>query len=274
MWRQREAIYATWAPEDARWSPWVKPVLFATLDEESRPLAPAATADVSWAPPARRAPEPGAGASGYREGEAPEPSAPGSTALVLELPGQRSLELALALAAVGYRPVPVISTTPPPSGAVALVDARPMQGLLGAGADVLRTLSLPADAPPAFALDEGRLPERRASPGQYDNRSLVFPQDFPSAAHLREAGITEVVVVSRVPTVRSDLAHVLARYQEGGLRVELQPPEAGAARQPITTTPPSDFRGMMYRAFALVGMARNAAGGFGSLVPVPSSGGG
>jgi len=273
MWRQKQAIYETWAPEAARWSPWVKPVLFATFDEESRPLAPAGAADVSWAPPARRAPEP-AEASGYREGDAPGPGAPGSTALVLELPGQRSLELALALAAVGYRPVPVISATPPPRGTVALVDARPMQGLLGAGADTLRTLSLPADAPPAFALDSDRLPERRASPGQYDNRSLVFPQDFPSAAHLREANIAEVLVVSRAPTVRSDLAHVLARYKEGGLRVELSAPDAGAPRQPIATTPLSDFRGMMYRAFALVGMARNAAGGFGSLVPVPSSGGG
>jgi hypothetical protein len=37
---------------------------------------------------------------------------------------------------------------------------------------------------------------------------------------------------------------------------------------------PSSFRNLAYRAFALFGLKRNSAGGFGSIIPVVSAGGG
>ena len=40
-------------------------------------------------------------------------------------------------------------------------------------------------APPAFLLDSDRMKAPAPDPGRFDNRWLVFPQDFPSAAFLR-----------------------------------------------------------------------------------------
>lgn len=272
MWEKRAELYAAWAPDGARWSPWVKPVLFATLDEPIAVLAPAAR-DVDWAPPAWRLDGEPAGDATYRQADEPGPRVPGDTALVLELAGVLSLETALALAAVGYRPVPILSATPSPYSAPPLVDVRSLQSLLVAGASLLRDLALPPDAPPAFVLDAGRLPQVSARPGQYDNRSLVFPQDFPSAAHLREGGIGRVLVVSTSTPVARDLSHVLVPWRDAGLSLESQRPERGAAREApvLQATEPGS---MIYRAFALLGLARSAAGGFGAVVPQPSSGGG
>ena len=268
-------LYQAWAPVGAPWSPWAKPVLFATFALESTITPPPSAAiDVAWAPAARREAREGDRAASYRDQSEPAPTAPGDTAIVLELPGTVALETALALAAIGYRPVPVLSATPSPYTSLGLVDVRPLQAVLGTGAQVLRSLPLPLDAPPAFVLDARRMPETRAIPGQYDNRSLLFPQDFPSASHLRDAGIARVLLVTHAAAVQRDLAHVLVRYRDAGLVVEVQAPDAAVPRRPLTEDAPSEFRSMMYRALALFGLKRNAAGGFGALIPVPSEGGG
>lgn len=75
-----------------------------------------------------------------------------------------------------------------------------------------------------------------------------------------------------------DLAHVLLRWQEGGLRIEGKPEkEEGDSPRAIEVRKPSRYRSMSYRALAILGLGRNDAGGFGMRVPIPappSSGGG
>lgn len=251
-------LFETWAPPDSVWSRWAKPVLFADT------VIPG-TAPVSQEPP-------------------PPPSSPraetrirvledGATAFVLDLPGAQSVELGLALARAGYRPVPLFNTA---DHVAAVVNVRPIRDQLKAGAEEVRRLGTRPGAPPAFLLDSGR-GAGTPSPGKFDNRWIVFPQDFPSANFLRSQGIHRVVLLqekARGEQPQPDLAHVLRRWQEAGVEIYLQDPSADEPPRPLTVQRPSSFRGLAYRAFALMGLKRNSAGGFGSIIPVPSSGGG
>src|SRR5262249_52980523 len=159
------ALYATWAPDESPWSPWSKPVLFAHLPEQLELLRPP--------------PEPVAAAL-YLPHER-------RCALVLDLPGASAVTAGLGLAALGYRPVPLFNSCPPSDADAfkmigAAVDARAILEAIVAGSAELAALALPADAPPAFLLDSRRsAPGLSIQPRMFDNRSVVFAADFPSA---------------------------------------------------------------------------------------------
>jgi hypothetical protein len=249
----RETFFI-WAPPDAAWSPWAKPVLFSELAE-----VPAGF--------------PG-GIVPFTDSEAPWLSVFGRrTAIVVDLPGEVAVIRGLQLAHHGYRPVPLFNTSHT-SGEV--VPTREIIAGLHTGRAVLASLHLANDAPPVFLLDAGRLPHRMpATPGRYDNRWVVLPQDFPSGNRLREQGIDTVLLWQNDPyQPKDDLAHILRRWQEAGLRVFVkhgpldQPPEL------ITINRPSRFQSVFHRLFVLMGLRRNSAGGFGSIVPEPSQSGG
>jgi hypothetical protein len=253
-----QQLYETWAPADAVWSRWAKPVLFAS---PGLPALPDASA-----PPPPLAAEP-SGPRGWRAGARLDPQA----AYVVDLPGAASVEAGLALARAGYRPVPLYNTTRHPA---AVVEVDAILSRLAAGADELAALGIPPEAPPAFLLDARRLaPAASAAPGRFDNRWVVFPQDFPSASFLRSRGIQRVVVVQEgegEPAL--DLAHVLLRYRQAGLEIDRQPPDLTAAPQPIEVRRPSLFRSVFYRALTLSGLRRNSAGGFGAVIPIAAAG--
>ena len=249
-------LFEIWAPAQSTWSRWAKPVLFTAIG-----IAP---------PPASS------------ESSAPLLNLPssGRTVVVVDLPGVDSVRSGLALAEAGYRPVPLFNGAPGPTltpGGSALIDVRPIVHGLERGAERLRRLPLAADACPAFLLDADRQAPQwgTAAPGRFDNRWLVFPQDFPSASFLSAQRIDCAVLVQ--PGGRSqpmpDLAHVVLRWQEAGIQVLVWNPEAGGVPQLIQVGRPSRFRSTWYRVLALMGLRRNSAGGFGSVIPEPSSGG-
>jgi hypothetical protein len=137
-------------------------------------------------------------------------------------------------------------------------------------------LRLPADAPPVFLLDSNRrvgMPP--FEPGRFDNRSVSFPSDFPSANFLLSQGITQVrLVMGETLQPQADLAHTLRRWQECGIEFSAQSighPEAGF---PITIERPSGFRRLWHAAMVAVGLRRNPLGGFGGIVPTPGGHGG
>ncbi|MFA6961560.1 MAG: hypothetical protein WC205_12465 [Opitutaceae bacterium] len=243
-----------WAPSNSVWSPWAKPVLFAELPEV--PIG------ISGGVPPLTAPEvPWLSVFGHH------------TALVLDLPGEAAVLRGLQLAHHGYRPVPLFNTS---HSQGEVVPTRELIAGLHSGRQVLASLSLPANAPPAFLLDSGRLPHRiPVAPGKYDNRWVVLPQDFPSGNRLRELGIDTVVLwQTEGGQPRDDLAHVLRRWQEAGIPIYLK---YGMAEQPpasVTINRPSRFMSIFHRLFVLAGLRRNSAGGFGSIVPEPSQSGG
>jgi hypothetical protein len=266
----REEAFELWAPAQSPWSVWTKPVLFAhlprALDAEDVPAQPI-------------------------ERELWEPHAAGSTLLVIDLQGARAVQLGEALVGVGFRPVPLFNavpaTDPPawPRGAMpgALVDVGPLIDALQAATlrlgEALRRL--PATAPPAFLLHS----ERRhgvPTPGDFDNRSLSLPTDFPSAAFLQSSGITKALLILEAGDPDGDgnqpspdLAHTLLRWQNAGLAIGVARVDAGfrvSTIQPVVVRAPRWFRRLWYGVLALVGLRRHPLGGFGGTLPLPSSG--
>lgn len=241
-------LFDVWAPETALWSAWAKPVLFAQMQSGSAAPQVLPELDVSAALVQPR------------------------VAVVVDLPALRALEVAMAFAQRGYRPVPLFNGVD--GGPSQLIDNRPLMTALRSWRDALLALPLSDDAPPAFVLDSGRLAGRvLPAPGRFDNRWVVFPQDFPSGHKLRSHGIEHALLVSERREIANDLAHVLLRWQELGVTVHAtdDPPQAP---ERIQVQKPSAFRSLWQRAMVAAGLHRNAAGGFGSVVPQPSQGGG
>jgi hypothetical protein len=251
-------LFRAWAPDDAHWTPWVKPVLFASAgtppDGDARARWSAELArERTWTPPR-----------------------PADLALVLDLPGPQALALALDCAARGWRPVPLFNSC---RGRAALVDNEPLVAGLEDGQRVLAGLALRDDAPPAFVLDARRLDGVPAS-SSFDNRWIVFPQDLPSAARLAACRIARVLLVQtgrREP--RNDLAHVLLRWQQAGIEIlglDLAALDAGGKPgepEPLRVKKPGLFRALGYRVLTAVGLRPSSAGGFGAIVPLAHAGG-
>lgn len=257
----KELIYDAWAPAASPWSPWAKPVLFTVLPVSPDGADPLPPVPVGWAPPAD-----------------------GSTALVVNLPGSAGVSAAVALAARGYRPVPLYNAVPATSpGSLfagfstrqSAVNVLAIARALQAGATLLARQP-PADAaPPAFLLDHNRVGTGSAPPPNwFDNRSVSFTTDFPSASFLKSRGVHRVVVVQPDHVIAHDLAHTLRRWQDAGLTLELLVPGSdGDLCQPLTVAKPGWFGLAFQRVFIAMGLRRHAAGGFGGWVPEPSSAG-
>jgi hypothetical protein len=267
-----EQLYSIWAPEGSVWSQWVLPVPFAQLTcPDSAPPPTVPEFNLDWLP-FENAPD---------------------LAVVVDLPGGDAIHYGLALLERGFRPVPVIDGSPGPDRHVifptdpsssrgdnyksaGIVDMRGLLLALCWGAESLRQNRLAPQAPPAFLVDSKRM---GAVPyvieSAFDNRWMVFPQDFPSGRYLRDRGIRRVVLVhdTFLKQPQEDLAHVLLRWQQGGIAIESKSAHFGDAPAPIQVSRPSRFRAVWYRALAILGLRRNDAGGFGGYPPDPSGAG-
>jgi hypothetical protein len=246
-------LFEAWAPPSSVWSPWAKPVLFAHM-EGSRArsldgLEATPEVDCSWA---------GSVAAG--------------TALILELPGSESVPIAAALALRGFRPVPLFNTTPGPAPVV--VEVRPTMAALARYAGAVAASNLSSDAPPAFMLDSLRLKTQGRTEGAYDNRWAVFEQDFPSANFLHARGIHQVLLVAPTGGTEPDLARILSTWRRQGLSLLFRPDHGTPKIEPLTPRTILNWRLAAFAAMLALGLRRNATGGFGSRIPVASSGGG
>ncbi len=251
-------LYKLWAPEDSIWSNWAKPVLFAEHlfdGNEPDPSTKWTSANVVWAP----APDSG-------------------TAIVLDLPGSNAVWYGVALSQRGYRPVPLYNGVRGPTtlGISTLVSVDDIILALHQVRETMAGLQLPPDAPPVFLLDSQRFAGSTiATPGHFDNRWWIFPQDFPSSNFLLSRGIRSVILgQAQAMAPHRDLAHVLLRWQEAGIHVLTCGVDDPGPPTPISVQKPDNFRALWYRAMVLAGLRRNSAGGFGAIIPEPSSGGG
>lgn len=249
-----ESAYDAFAPDGGRWSPWVKPTPFAHFK-----TAPPLPADA------------------FPESPLPAlPPADGRSAVVIDLPSEAAVLAGLTAARAGFRPVPLFNANSAPGRERESVDTKDVRSALHAVALALRDLRLPIDAPPAFLLDANRLGTslraRRPPPGDFDNRWITLPQDWPSANLLLSHGVEEVVVIQASRGIAADLAHVLRRWQDAGVRFRGAAWHAAESR-PFTVPRPPRFRSIWYRLLATFGFKVGAAGAFGAVIPEPSSGG-
>jgi hypothetical protein len=241
----REEAFAAWAPEGVFWSEWAKPIVFAQGERvfEPRPLLDATI-------PAM-------------------PMTFDSTAVVVaDLPGADAVLAGLSLAMLGWRPVPLFNATRGPSPAV---EVEPIAFAMANGVQKLQWLNLSPAAPPAFLVDALRFGGgAKPRPGSYDNRWVVLPQDFPSGALLASRGVKSAILLQRSSaglSIADDLRHVLRRWQEHGIRIDLVEIDTKKAQANVNVPAPSRFRRAWYVALALLGLRRSNVGGFGSFVP-------
>lgn len=256
----KRQIFEVWAPTDSIWSPWVSPAIFA---------------QTNWENPDRF----------YKEEDTfvpcwPESSATPGNGVVIDLPGVQSVRLAMLLAERGYRPIPILNVSPgPDAGETAhpyiVLEMRGVIKEILLATLRLQRLSIPPDAAPAFFLDSRRLEGTAPlKDGMFDNRWMVFPQDFPSAAFLTKQKIGRVTLVQpKRAQPLEDLSHALMRWQEAGIEILAQDAAGSGAAEEITVWKPSRFKAAWYRALAILGLRRSSVGGFGSFIPEASGGG-
>jgi hypothetical protein len=255
-----EELFSFWAPRESLWSPWVIPVPFAqmscsdSVDQSTATQAIEATSILDAAD---------------------------SLAVVVDLPGGEAIRFGLALAQRGFRPVPVIDGSPSPllapfsprlhyeearANQIVVVDMTDLLAALCAGGKLLQTLSLSANAPPAFLLDSMRMSgEKNTEKAICDNRWKVIPQDFPSAAFLKQQGIRQVILVQKERRrPQEDLAEVLVRWQRAGVEMLLSDEKHTRQAQAIRIGEPPRVRASWRRLLEIFGLHRNSIAAFGA----------
>jgi len=247
----REEIFDLWAPPPGKWSLWAKPMLFAKMPYViEAPIALPEPIDISWLP---------------------RPD--GQSAIVADLPGAQSVQFGLACAAAGYRPIPLFNAAP---GEMSVVPVMEIALAVQEGAPRLTGLYPPMDAPPVFLLDSNRrVGTPPFQPGMFDNRSVSFPSDFPSANFLLAQGINQILLIQdQAGQPQADLSHTLRRWQEAGITFVGRSIGPQDDFDPMTIDRPSGFRRLWHNVMVAAGLRRNPLGGFGGIVPTPGGHGG
>jgi hypothetical protein len=247
----KDEIYRIWAPSDVQWSRWVKPVLFSFMDSRFDVRRPAITQfNTDWIPK------------------------PGQVAFIVDLPGEDGVVWGLQLARLGYRPVPLYNALPfPPSEKMfpappqCTVDVVPILAGLYRETAALKEIRLAADAPPAFLLDaDRRIARKDPKPGIFDNRSVCFYTDYPSAEFLFSRQITQAIILQRGSNVAGDLLLVLLEWQKAGIQLLRKDPMEAAPPKLVVVEPPSFLQRVWYRISVALSLQRGELGGFGSIV--------
>lgn len=234
-------LYQRWTAERLLWTRWTKPVVFMGITDEQ----PGAFSQLKKAPWAK-----------YRR----------RRAVIVDLPGEKSVEAGLTAALSGYCPVLLFNGVN--GGSSSIVPMRNLVQSVVDGAYAFDKNRIADDANPVFLLDGKRLTKIKRKSGKFDNRWCVVPQDFPSANLLLEHGIREILV--QTDKVRRDLEYVLYQFQKAGITIMFCNHRGGISTVKISN--PQRWK-LFYRFFVLLGFNRNAAGGFGMSIPEISSGG-
>lgn len=190
--------YKIWAPSGKKWTDWVRPVPFI-----------AAKADVK----------------GYHAGELSIPSVDcideswKSAAVIVDLPGDESVEMGLALAKLGYRPIPIYNGTIEQKNARATVDNQTVGAALIWGAEILKKIKIDDEALPVFLLDKNRLNRFKIDVSVFDNSWDVYPQDLPSADYFLKNDIHKIIVIS--DSLSKDLKTIFKKFKKKNFVIDL-----------------------------------------------------
>lgn len=189
------------------------------------------------------------------------------TWIILDLPGPTSVAAASRFVAGGYQPVCTFDHWPHPNGLL-----KPELIL----AQLLRYASLMSDvrrelveqSPPVYLCDRNRLGTTPGRPRDFDNRYFLDDSILPSPDFLRRAGIQSILCI--VPTPDDRPREDLCAYFR-----DLRKDHFGLIRGAAWSDPdlrPFDFPEAVFTiSFRQSGFRRSDSGGFGQLIPEPSS---
>lgn len=189
-------IFKIWAPVDAKWTEWVRPVPFVSLDDSSRKN----TVYNFIIPKINYISKPLT-----------------DTAIIIDLPGYESISEGLALAQIGFRPIPLYNGTNEQKGAMALVDNHAIASALIWGVAELKKIEIGSNASPVFLLDSNRTHRFKMSSSVFDNSWDIYDQDMPSAEYFMNNGINKIIV--RSEKVQKDLNKILYKFQQKGITI-------------------------------------------------------
>lgn len=189
-------IYKIWSPDKKRWVDWVRPVPFINIDDSS-----SRKEFIDYRIPSIN----------YLK------KLLNDTALIIDIPGIDSIKEGIALAKLGYRPIPIFNGTDPPIGTISTTNNQIIKPLLIWGAFELKNIKLKNDAPPVFLLDQNRLNRYKINNGIFDNSWDIYDGDLPSPKYLLENGINKIIVRSNFQA--KDLQKILYKWQKNNIKI-------------------------------------------------------
>ena len=142
------------------------------------------------------------------------------TAIIVDLPGVKSVAEGISLAMAGYRPIPIYNGTIEQSGARATVDNQSVGMALISGAEKLADIDISDEALPAFLLDSNRMNRFKMEISVFDNSWDIYHQDLPSADYFIYNGIQKIVVVGE--RISKDLKKIFYGFQKKGISIYLK----------------------------------------------------
>lgn len=191
-------IYKIWAPENTKWTNWVRPVPFVAIDMYSR-------------------------RNEFNDFCIPQNiflnNEMNNTAIIIDLPEYQSIEFGIALTKFGFRPIPVYNGTTEQDGALATTNNYSVEAALIWGANELKNIDINKDANPAFLLDKNRTNRYKMNQTIFDNSWDIYGQDIPSADYLINNNIESVIVIG--DSIQRDLRKILVKYQKKGIKIFL-----------------------------------------------------
>jgi len=249
-----ETLFRAWGPDSSSvWKPYHCITLFAALEKfSSENLGPLPRSSLQFDIP--------------HTDPAP-PWAKSKPMVIIDLPGPESVMTATWLAfSAGYQPVSTFDNWPHPAG---LLKPESTIGALLYFAPLMADLheKHPADAPPMWICERGRLGIRSGRPKEFDNRYYLDDSILPGPNTIKQAGIKELVYIcpKKSDPEIIDLSLYFQELRKQGIRV-LKAPISDAAIFAV----PTDLVPQQV-ILSKRGFFRSSAGGFGIPIPEPSS---
>ena len=189
-------IFKIWAPAGAKWVDWVRPVPFVSIDNDLKiyDLGNFIIPKINYIEKVSL-----------------------DTAVIVDLSGNEGIKEGLALAKLGFRPIPIYNGTNEQQGAIATVNNHNVEIGLIKGAVELNKMEIDKSAPPVFLLDSNRTNRFKRDVSIFDNSWDVYHQDMPSAEYFLKNHITKIIVRGQV--IKRDLKKILYGLQKSGIEI-------------------------------------------------------
>ena len=99
---------------------------------------------------------------------------PTKTAIIVDEEGYESIKEGMALALLGFRPIPLFNGTNEPINSLGAVNNRIVEVALIWGALILKNINLKDDANPVFLIDTNRMHRYKMDESIFDNSYYVY----------------------------------------------------------------------------------------------------
>lgn len=188
--------YKIWAPYNKKWTDWIRPVPFIEIDKKNQTKE-----FIDYTIPTIL----------YKN------ELDKHTAIIIDTIGTNSIKEGIALAKIGYRPIPIFNGTNEPHNSKSTTNNHLIEPLLIWGAQELKKITINEDALPVFLLDSTRLNRYKMNRGIFDNSWDIYPQDIPSPEYLINNNINKILIKGE--KFNQDLSKVLYKFQKNNIKI-------------------------------------------------------